>query len=140
MDRDVKMDVQLDVPTEGYAGRMEIVAGPTGRRRRLDSEKGRIAAESLVPGAVVTDIARRYGVTRWQIYDWRRRFRRGLLPAAPGDVSSPAFIPVNVVDEAQAASHEEIVEVVIDGILIRVGHNAGEAHLARIFRAARASS
>ena len=140
MNRDVKMDVQLDVPMEGYAGRMEIVAGPTGRHRRPDAEKGRIAAESLVPGAVVTDIARRYGATRWQIYDWRRRFRRGLLPAAPEDVSSPVFIPVSVADETQIASHEEIVEVVIDGILIRAGHNAGEAHLARIFRAARASS
>ena len=32
MNRDVKMDVQLDVPTEGYAGRIEVVAGPTGRR------------------------------------------------------------------------------------------------------------
>jgi transposase len=88
----------------------------------------------------VADIARRYGATHWQIYDWRRRFRRGLLPAAPGEVCTPAFIPVSVVDETQAASHEEIVEVVIDGILIRAGRNAGEAHLARIFRAARASS
>ena len=50
MNRDVKMDVQLDVPMEGYAGRMEIVAGPTGRHRRPDAEKGRIAAESLAPG------------------------------------------------------------------------------------------
>ena len=59
MNGDVKMDVQLDVPTEGYAGRIEFVAGPTGRRRRSDAEKGRIAAESLAPGAVVADIARR---------------------------------------------------------------------------------
>ena len=88
----------------------------------------------------MADIAQRYGATRWQIYDWRRRFRRGLLPAAPEDVSSPAFIPVSVADETQIASHDGIIEVVIDGILIRVGHNAGEAHLARIFRAARASS
>ena len=119
---------------------MEIVAGPTGRHRRPDAEKGRIAAESLVPGAVVTDIARRYGATRWQIYDWRRRFRRGLLPAGSEEVCAPAFIPVSVIDETQVAAHDDIIEVVIDGILIRAGHNAGEAHLARIFRAARASS
>jgi hypothetical protein len=62
------------------------------------------------------------------------------LPAAPEDVSSPAFIPGNVVNATQAASHDEIVEGVIDGILIRTGRNAGEAHLARIFRAARTSS
>lgn len=140
MNGDVKMDVQLDVPTEGYAGRIEVVAGPTGRRRRADAEKARIAAESLIPGAVVTDIARRYGVTRWQIYDWRRRFQHGLLPAAPEEVCTPAFIPVSVVEETQVAADHDIIEVVIDGILIRAGRNAGEAHLARIFRAARASS
>ena len=140
MNRDVKMDVQVDVPTEGYCGRIEVVAGPTGRRRRPDAEKGRIAAESLAPGAVVADIVRRYGATRWQIYDWRRRFRRGLLPAGSEEVCAPAFIPVSVIEETQVAAHDDIIEVVIDGILIRAGHNAGEAHLARIFRAARASS
>ena len=67
MNGDVKMDVQLDVPTEGYAGRIEVVAGPTGRRRRADAEKARIAAESLIPGAVVTDIVRRQMV--WDIFD-----------------------------------------------------------------------
>jgi hypothetical protein len=50
MNRDVKMDVQLDVPMEGYAGRIEIVAGPTGLRRQPDAEKGRIAAECLARG------------------------------------------------------------------------------------------
>ncbi len=95
MNRDVEMDVQLDVTMEGYTGRMEIVAGPTGRRRLPDAEKGRIAAESLAPGAVVADIARRYGATHWQAHDWRRRFRRCLLPAATEDVCSPAFIPVS---------------------------------------------
>ena len=140
MNRDVKLDVQVDVPTEGYCGRIEVVAGPTGRRRRPDAEKGRIAAESLAPGAVVADIVRRYGATRWQIYDWRRRFRRGLLPAGSEEVCAPAFIPVSVIEETQVAAHDDIIEVVIDGILIRAGHNAGEAHLARIFRAARASS
>ena len=47
MNRDVKMDVQLDVPMEGYAGRMEIVAGPTGRHRRPDAEKGRVPDQRL---------------------------------------------------------------------------------------------
>ena len=56
MNEDVKMDVQLDVPTEGYAGRIEVVAGPTGRRRRTDAKKVRIAAESSVPG-----VGSRYG-------------------------------------------------------------------------------
>lgn len=140
MTRDVKMDAQMGVSKEGYAGRIEVLAGPTGRRRRSDAEKARIAAESLTPDAVVADIARRYGATRWQIYDWRRRFRRGLLSAPREDVASPAFVPLTVDDDPQRTPHADIVEVAIGDILIRVGRDVCEAHLARIFRAARAAS
>ena len=126
---------------EGYAGRIEVVAGPTGRRRRSEAEKARIAAESLTPDAIVADIARRYGrATRWQIYDWRRRFRRGLLAAPKKDVASPEFVPLTVDDDLQRTPHADIVEVAIGDILIRVGRDVGEAHLARIFRAAHAAS
>ncbi|MER8537610.1 IS66 family insertion sequence element accessory protein TnpB [Mesorhizobium sp. M1005] len=44
------MEVDLDVPTAGYAGRLEVLEGPTGRRVRSEAEKARIAAESLMPG------------------------------------------------------------------------------------------
>ncbi len=93
------MDAQMGVSKEGYAGRIEVLAGPTGRRRRSEAEKARIAAESLTPGAVVADIARRYAATRWQIYDWRRRFRRGLLSVPKADVASPAFVPLSLDDD-----------------------------------------
>ncbi|WOH57643.1 transposase [Bradyrhizobium sp. BWC-3-1] len=44
----------------------------------------RIAAESLEPGAIVTDDARRHGGRRQQVHDWRRRARLGqlVLPAS----------------------------------------------------------
>ena len=140
MSKDVKMDAQLDASREGYAGRLEVLAGPTGRRLRSDAEKARIAAESLTADAVVADIARRYGVTRWQIYDWRRRFRRGLLSAPKEDESRPAFVPLAVEHDPQRTLHADVVEVAIGDMLIRVGPDVGEAHLARIFRAARAAS
>jgi transposase len=140
MTRDAKMDAQLGVSKEGYAGRIEVLAGPTGRRRRSDAEKARIAAESLAPDAVVADIARRYGASRWQIYDWRRRFWRGRLETPEEVVASPAFVPLTVDDEPRTASSADIVEVVIGDLLIRVGREVGEEHLARIFRAARAAT
>ena len=46
------MDLHLEVSSDGYMGRLEVIAGPTGRRRRSDPEKARIVAESLVPGRV----------------------------------------------------------------------------------------
>jgi len=88
----------------------------------------------------VAEIARRYGATRWQIYDWRRRFRRGLLSAPKEDLASPAFVPLSVDDDPHRTPRADIVEVAIGDILIRVGEGVGEARLARIFRAARAAS
>ncbi|WP_333927161.1 transposase, partial [Bradyrhizobium sp. CCBAU 11361] len=37
--------------------------------------KSQIAAESLEPGAVVTDVACRHGCRPQQVHDWRRRAR-----------------------------------------------------------------
>jgi transposase len=139
MTRDVKMDAQMGLSKEGYAGWIEVVAGPTGRQRRSEAEKARIAAESLTPDAIVADIARRYGATRWQIYDWRRRFRRVFWPRRK-KMSRRLRSPLAVDDDLQRTPHADIVEVAIGDILIRVGRDVGEAHLARIFRAARAAS
>ena len=49
MTRDVKMDAQMGVSRDAYAGRIEMVAGPTGRRRHSEAEKARITAESSTP-------------------------------------------------------------------------------------------
>lgn len=42
------------------------------------------AGESLLSGAQVTEVARKHGATRWQIYDWRRRFRHPLASTRCG--------------------------------------------------------
>jgi transposase len=65
------MDAYMDVLPSGFAGRLEVVEGRSGRRRWSDEEKARIASESYRPGVQVADVARRHGTTRWQIYDWR---------------------------------------------------------------------
>jgi hypothetical protein len=59
MDRDGKMGVHLDVPINGFAGRLEVIEGPTGRRQRTEAEKARIVAESLMPDVRVADLARK---------------------------------------------------------------------------------
>lgn len=42
MGSDGKMDVHLDVSTAGYAGRLEVLEGATGRRVRSEADKARI--------------------------------------------------------------------------------------------------
>ena len=76
------MDGYMDGSTDGYAGRIEVIEGRSGRRRWSEAEKARIAAESLLPGVQVADVARRHGATRWQVYDWRKRLAKGLFGSA----------------------------------------------------------
>jgi transposase len=88
---DVKMDGSLDGSTDGYAGRIEVLEGRSGRRLRSEAERARIAAESLVPGAKVADVARWHGATRWQVYDWRRKLTSGALALSEETMTEPAF-------------------------------------------------
>ena len=80
------MDVSLEGSRDGFAGRMEILGDRSGRRSWSESERARIAAESLVPGVRVADIARRHEVTRWQVYDWRKKLKAGVL-ALPAETA-----------------------------------------------------
>ena len=64
------------------------VLGRVERRRRWSvEEKLAVVMASLEPGAVVSTVARRFDVTRQQVYDWRRAARRGDL-GTPGGVVS----------------------------------------------------
>ncbi|MCK1268767.1 transposase [Bradyrhizobium sp. 49] len=87
------MDDHSDDIRRPLTQRIEVYAG-AGRKQWPDDLKARIVAESLEPGAVVTDIARRHGC-RPQVHDWRRRTRLGqlVLPAAAGALS---FVPAVV--------------------------------------------
>ena len=48
---------------------------PERRRRWSEDQKRAIVAESLVPGAVVSDVARRADIGPGQLYRWRKEFR-----------------------------------------------------------------
>src|ERR1700756_3018554 len=74
MGLDGKKDVHLDSSSVGAISRLEVLEGPSGRRVRSEAERARIVAESLLPGTQVSEVARKHGATRWQIYDWRCRF------------------------------------------------------------------
>ena len=51
------------------------VLGFERRRRWSDEEKARIVEETLVPGAVVCEVARRHGVAQSLLFAWRRQAR-----------------------------------------------------------------
>ena len=141
MARDGKMDVHLDVSRNGYGGRLEVIEGPTGRRRSErfgeGADRGRepdagrdgcrcgprarddavagvrlaTAGAGWPAGAVGGDIA--VGRLRGAGGRGRRSRRRG--------------------------RHGSGIEVVVGDVMIRAAPDAGEAHLARVIRAARAA-
>jgi transposase len=122
--------------------RLEVIEGPSGRRRRTAAERARIAAESLMPGVQVADVARRHGTTRWQVYDWRRKLRTGQLVLPESVAALPVFAELVVEDavpEASSALAGAALEIVVGDIVIRAGAGADEGQLTRAIRAARAA-
>lgn len=143
MERDGKMGVQLDGSRGVGVSRLEVIEGPSGRRRRTKAERARIAAESMMPGVTVADTARKHGTTRWQIYDWRKQIRKGNLVMPESIAALPVFAELVVDDSAADAPSGRgapEVEIVVGDIVIHAGAGADEDLLTRVIRAARAAS
>jgi len=137
------MGVHLDGSTGSGVSRLEVIEGPSGRRRRTKAERARIAAESMMPGMKVADVARKHGTTRWQIYDWRKQMRKGTLVVPDSVAALPMFAALVVEDSAADASPlggRSDLEIVVGDVVIRVGAGADEGQLTRAIRAARAAA
>ncbi len=78
-----KKDVHLDGSSVEPVSRLEVLEGPSGRRVRSEAERARIVAESLLPGAQESEVARKHGATRWQIYDSFGRYNARSMNAWP---------------------------------------------------------
>ena len=88
--------------------RVEVITGPQRRRRWSAEQKRTIVAESLAPGAVVTEIARRADIGPGQIYRWRRQLGAGkrfaqVVIVAVGDDAQCAAAPAIEIELAGKA-------------------------------------
>jgi transposase len=80
-------------------GRLEVVE--TGRRRRWsEDEKLKIVLESLQAPRQISATARRYGISRSLLLQWRRLFRVEQKNTAKQQIG---FVPAVVVPEPEAA-------------------------------------
>ncbi len=133
--------------------RLEVITG-IGRRRQFSEDfKAGIVEETLVPGAIVSEVARRHGLTPQQLFGWRRQAREA-VSAETGD-RAPLFVPAVVepaptlmVSPATSAakpdrkrrarkseSDDGLIEVEIGGITIRVGRGADADTVAAVIAA-----
>jgi transposase len=123
----------------GEHRRVEFVGAPI-RRRWSAQAKARIVEETLVPGARLSEVARRWRVCPQQIYGWRR--------AACQDVNATVSAPlgfVPIVREVVApptpreASTVAVIEIRLAGAVVRVSGKDDTVQLTAVLRAVRAS-
>ena len=114
---------RMEVRGSKEVSRIEILDGPTGRRRWPDDLKARIVAESFQPGARVCDVAAKYGLIARHLSGWRGQARKGEL-VVPVDVA-PTFVPLVIeplADAAAAAASADtgVIRVEICGAVLHV--------------------
>jgi transposase len=131
-----KLDHTLE-PEVTPIRRLEVITG-TGRRRRFsEDDKTRVVEETLAPGAVVSHVARRYGLTPQQLFSWRREAReRG------AESKAVSFAPVVIASAPvpDAGTEAATIEVVIGAATIRIPPGVDAAMLKLVLRAVKATA
>jgi transposase len=140
------LDLTLD--PERQPRRFEVINGAGGRRRWSVDDKARIIAETLEPNAVISEVARRYGLQPQQVFTWRRNARKLATSAGqdtaafvPAVVSAPppepaATRPTQPRKQKAATCDAGVIELEIDGIAMR----ADAKTVAAVIRALKATS
>lgn len=118
--------------------RIEVISGAGGRRRWTLDDKARIVEETLEPGASVSVVARRHGLTPQQLFGWRREARKR---SEASEDATPSFVPA-VVDLAsphrrgrQQAAPMAAIEVDMGGVKVRIGAGAKASIVSAVLRA-----
>jgi len=126
--------------------RVEVMTGVERRRRWSSEDKLEIVAESLAEGAVVSDVARRHGISPQQLFGWRAKVRAELAAAKAAEADGSHFVPAVVAPVAAsapdaratpAAKEPGSIEIVIGGASVRVEGRVDARLLAVVFKALR---
>ena len=133
----------VDVNDKAKAGfrRIEVLTGPGRRRRWSAEEKAQIVAETLEPGARVSEIARRWQICPQQVFGWRRQARLDMsgstVELAP--CSLPPLVPLVAAPGAKVAI-ATAPSIKLAGAAVRVVSGVDGDLLTAVLRAVRCSS
>lgn len=124
------------MPMSGHSAVAEVDVVATTRRRWSAAERRTILAEADADGAVVSEVARRHGVSASLLFRWRRLRKEAKSTRRP----EPAFVPLalpapTMPSEATSAPvhDDDKIEIVLGGgRRIIVGKDVDTAALRRI--------
>lgn len=126
--------------TREFLSRLGVDISESGQRRWPDEVKARIVAETLLPGATVNDVARKYELRPNHLSAWRRMARDGglVLPAPEVETDFAPLVvfdvePTRPVDDAGLAL--SAIEIVAGALVVRLDGNTPAARIAEIAQA-----
>jgi transposase len=140
-----RLDHTLD-PNDEAVRRIEVITGGGERRRRWsDDEKAEAVEESLRPGVVISQVARRRGLTPQQLFTWRREARQkagfDAVPFAPVVVEQREGAPAGVTSEIRSAPvRPHVIELDIEGASVWIWRDADVEMVTAIIDALKAGS
>ena len=118
--------------------RLEVLEGPTGRRRWPDDVKGRIVAETLRPGVTVAEVARRHGMGAQQLSTWRRLAREGKIVVPGGGLEvGQMFARVEIAPEKAPVLSGGVVTIDFGEVAVRLPGDSAAHRIADIAHALR---
>jgi transposase len=132
---------------QGNDRSVAVSTGSVRRGRWSAAKKAAIIGETLMPGARISDVARRWQVDPQQVYRWRHsegvtHHHRPMRRSRP---ATPAFVPI--ITEARpaeaaipAALANPVIEISLAGAVVRVVPGPEDAQLTAVLRAVRASA
>ena len=145
-------DDTKDVSATSHPWRIEVITGVERRRKWSAQEKAAIVAESLAEGAVVSEVARRHGLSPQQVFGWRARLRDAIKGPAPPSDATLAFVPAVAEDEplspvapalpavvamSAAGVDPAPIEIALGGVIVRVRGEADPRALTTVLKALR---
>ena len=147
-----RFDHSVDRSDDTKEERIEVITSVERRRKWSVQEKAAIVAESLAEGAVVSEVARRHGLSPQQVFGWRARLRDAVKGVAPSSDARPAFVPAIVEDEPPSPAAPALpavmamgasgvapapIEISLGGVIVRVRGEADPRTLTTVLKALR---
>jgi transposase len=147
-----RSDDTKEVSSTSRPQRIEVITGVERRRNWSAQEKAAIVAESLAEGAVVSEVARRHGLSPQQLFGWRSRLRDAVKGSAPSSDARPAFVPAIVEDERPSPAVPALpavvamgaggvdpapIEIALGGVIVRVRGEADPRALTTVLKVLR---